>query len=191
MSKRKSTAEPTAPRLVVVRGLRIILDSDLAAIYGVATKVLNQALKRNRARFPEDFAFRLTEMETEDLRSQIVTLNDADISSAPAARKGRGEHRKYLPWAFTEHGALMAANVLRSQRAVEMSVYVVRAFVRQRAQLSLDADVLRRLENIDRKLLDHDESLLTLLGIIKSLLAPPLPAPPPPRPPRPKIGFHP
>lgn len=192
MSKRKTATEEREPHLVRVRGQRVILDSELAAIYGVPTKRFNEAFKRNRPRFPDDFAFQLTAGEVEELKAQAAILtprssggNWSQIATSLSKHRGHA----YLPWAFTEHGALMAANILRSQRAVEMSVYVVRAFVRQRAQLSLDADVLRRLENIDRKLLDHDESLLTLLGIIKSLLTPaPLP---PPSPPRPKIGFHP
>src|SRR5579863_5241152 len=106
-----------------VRGQKIMLDADLAEVYGVTTKALNQAVKRNADRFPADFAFLLTRQEVASLRSQIVTS------------KSRGG-RRYLPYAFTEHGAIMAANVLNSPRAVQMSVFVVRAFVKMRALLS-------------------------------------------------------
>ena len=179
MRKKKSPDESAEPRIVNVRGQRVILDADLAEMYGVATKALNQAVKRNAARFPEDFAFQLTAGDDAALRSQIVTL-----------KVGRGQHRKFLPWAFTEHGALMAANILRSDRAVQMSVFVVRAFVRQREQLSVNADVLRRLGEIDQKLLRHDDSIVAVLNIIKSLIAP-RPSLLPPPPPKKRIGFQP
>ena len=190
MKKQKRPSEPGGPRIVIVRGQRVVLDSELAVMYGVPLRALNQAVKRNARRFPEDFAFRLTASEADDLKSQFVisSLDDSSMERSQIETSGHGGRRS-LPWAFTEHGALMAANVLRSERAVEMSVFVVRAFVRQRAQLSLDAEVFRRLEGIDRKLLHHDESLLVLLDIIKSLVSPPKPAPP--LPPRPRIGFKP
>ena len=179
MKKKKSPAESAEPHIVTVRGQRVILDADLAEMYGVATKVFNQAVKRNAARFPEDFAFQISADEKAALRSQIVTL-----------KTGRGQHRKFLPWAFTDHGALMATNILRSEGAVQMSVFVVRAFVRQREQLSVNADVLRRLGEIDQKLLRHDDSIVAVLNIIKSLIAP-RPALPPPPPPKKRIGFQP
>ena len=200
MRKKKSPTESAEPRIVTVRGQRVILDADLAEMYGVATKVLNQAVKRNAARFPEDFAFQLTADEEAALRSQIVTLktgeagddeeSKANSSQFVILKKGRGQHRKFRPWAFTEHGALMAANILRSERAVQMSVFVVRAFVRQREQLSVNADVLRRLGEIDQTLLRHDDSIVAVLNIIKSLIAPrpSLPLPPPPKK---RIGFQP
>ena len=201
MRKKKPHTESAEPRIVTVRGQRVILDADLAEMYGVATKVLNQAVKRNASRFPEDFAFRLTADEETALRSQIVTLNtraegDGTESAANSSqfvilKKGRGQHRKFLPWAFTEHGALMAANILRSDRAVQMSVFVVRAFVRQREQLSVNSDVLRRLGEIDQKLLRHDDSIVAVLNIIKSLIAPRPSLPPPPPPPKKRIGFQP
>ena len=192
MSKKKPDPEPNEPRIVTVRGQRVMLDSDLAGIYGVPTKRFNEAFKRNRARFPDDFAFQLSAGEFDEL---MLGSADAALSEgggnwsqfATSSSKHRG--RTYRPWAFTEHGALMAANILRSERAVQMSVFVVRAFVRQRAQLSLDSEVFRRLEMVDRKLLNHDESLVILLDIIKSLVAPPRALPPPP--PRPRIGFKP
>jgi hypothetical protein len=110
-----------AERILVLREQRVLLDTDLAALYGVSPKRLNEQVKRNKARFPEDFAFQLEINDLRLLRSQIATLD-----------RGRGRHRKYVPTAFTEHGAIMAATVLNSPRAVEMSVYVVRAFVKLR-----------------------------------------------------------
>jgi len=104
--------------IYTVRGLSVVLDSDLATIYGVSTKVLNQAMKRNATRFPEEFAFELNREEWVNLRSQIVTLN-----------KGRGQHRKYPPWMYSEHGALMASTIVKSDKAVAMSVYVIRSFI--------------------------------------------------------------
>ena len=137
-----------------LRDQRFILDSDLASIYQVPTKALNQAVKRNRGKFPEDFVFEVSPGEAEDLRrlrSQSVTL-----------KLGRGQHRKYLPSAFTEHGALMAATVLNSPRAVTMSIYIIRTFVRMREDLAANAAILKRLAEIDKTLLLHDAALRTL-----------------------------
>jgi hypothetical protein len=122
----------------VIRGQRVLLDADLAALFGVSTKVFNQAVRRNIKRFPADFVMQLTESEANSSRSQNVTLN-----------KGRGHNLKYLPLAFTEHGAIMAATILNSPRAIEMSVYVVRAFVRLRAVLSSNAQLAKKLEALE------------------------------------------
>jgi len=156
-----------------VRDLRVVLDSDLARIYEVSTKRLNEQLRRNLERFPADFAFQLTEEEWTSLRSQIATL-----------KTGRGAHRKYLPYAFTEHGALMAANILNSPRAVAMSVYVIRAFIKMREDLAANAAILKRLAEIDKTLLIHDAALREIYQKLRPLLEPP------PQPPRPDIGFH-
>src|SRR5918992_3250577 len=118
--------ERISQSILILRGQRVLRDSDLAALYGVSTKRFNEQVKRNLARFPADFAFQLSDDEAESLRSQIATLKT----------RGRGQHRKYLPYAFTEHGAIMAATILNSPRAVEMSVHVVRAFVQLRDLLS-------------------------------------------------------
>ena len=184
------------PLLFEVRGQRVILDADLARIYGLQTKVFNQAIKRNLTRFPSDFAFQLTAKELANLKSQFVTSSSQDTDGEPFASDrsqivtGSQRHRdpRARPWAFTEHGALMAANILRSERAVEMSVYVVRALVRQRAQLAADGDILKRLSAIDQKLLQHDGSIVGILNLIKALIGPP---PAPPSPPKPRIGFKP
>jgi hypothetical protein len=191
MSRKKLASEPAEPRIVTIRGQRVILDAGLAAMSGVEARALNPAVKRNAKRFPEDFAFQTTEAEADEARSQIAVASrpptSLPISSQTVMSLRRG--RAYRPWAFTEHGALIAAHVLRSECAVQMSVFVIRAFVRQRTQLSIEAEVFRRLEGIDRKLLNHDEALVALLDLIKSLVAPLKPLPPPP--PRPPIGFKP
>lgn len=151
-----------ANRIVEARGRTVILDADLAAIYGVETRALNQAVKRNADRFPGDFAFRLSleELrELQSLRSQTVIL-------------GQGRHAKYGPWAFTEHGAIMAASVLNSPRAVEMSVFVVRAFVRLRDLAGTHAEIARQLELLERRVTTHDRSLERLFAALRQLLEP-------------------
>jgi hypothetical protein len=157
----------------LVRNQRVILDSDLSALYRVPTKRLNEQLRRNLCRFPSDFAFQLTRAEWESLRSQIATLKSA-----------RGAHRKYLPYAFTEHGALMVATILNTPRAVAMSVYVIRAFVKMREDLVANAAILKRLAEIDKELLIHDVALRDIYQKLQPLLAPP------PEPSRPEMGFH-
>jgi phage regulator Rha-like protein len=164
-----------------IRGQRMMLDSDLARIYGAPTGALNRAVKRNRERFPSDFVFRLTRRESEALRCQIGTL-----------KTGRGQHRKYLPYAFTEHGAIMAANVLNSSRAVQMSVFVVRAFLKMRALLGDKRDLAQKLASLEKELknrLDvHEAVIVTILQRVMDIIDPPaLPAPPP----KPRIGFSP
>ena len=147
--KNQSVAILDRLRLFEVRGQTVVLDSDLAAVYGVTTKVFNQAIKRNASRFPADFLVRLTAKEWAALRSQFVTLDTP----------GRGQHRKYLPAAFTEHGAIMAASILNSECAIAMSVYVVRAFVRLRRELLVNATLETRLQRIEKDLLTHDAAL--------------------------------
>jgi hypothetical protein len=158
-------------RVLRVRDESVLLDSDLAALYEVETKVFNQAIRRNAHRFPPDFAFQVTDEEYVGLRSQIVTS------------KTRGG-RRYLPWVFTEHGAIMAATILNSERAVAMSTYVVRAFIRLRRELLTNAALELRLTKIEKELLSHDAALRTLFSKIKPLLVPP------PEPPAKEMGFH-
>jgi hypothetical protein len=150
--------------ITVLRGQRVILDRDLAAIYGVTTGRLNEAVKRNTKRFPEDFMFQLTREEADRSRSQIATLNGR-----------RGHNIKYLPHAFTEHGAIQAANVLNSDRAVEMGVYVVRAFVQLRALLASNTALARKLDELERKYQHHDEAITAILSAIRELTHPPQP----------------
>ena len=154
--------ERIAHRIVLVRGRRVLLDTDLAAIYGTSTKRFNEQVRRNAARFPEDFMFRLTTEEWGSLRSQIATL-----------RMGHGQHRKYLPLAFTEHGAIMAATILSSPLASEVSVYVVRAFVRLREVLAANVDVARRLAQLEKKFGSHDQAIANLVTAIRELMGSP------------------
>ena len=167
--------------IVTVREHRVILAPALAAIYGVSTKALNQAVKRNAEKFPTDFMFRLSRKEAEELlasRSQIVTLK-------------RGQNIKYLPYAFTEHGAIMAANVLNSPQATQMSVFVVRAFVKMRSAFGDTRELARKLVLLEQELKIrlniHEAAIVDVLQRIMKILDPP---PPPPEPPAPEIGFH-
>jgi hypothetical protein len=165
--------KPIESVILTIRGHKVLLDADLSEIYGVPTKVFNQAVKRNAERFPEDFCFQLTLEEAEAARrsrSQIVTLK-------------RGQNIKYLPHAFTEHGAIMAATILNSSEAVAMSVFVVRAFMQMREQLAANAAILKRLAEIDQTLLEHDSALRAIWEKLQPLLQPP------PEPPRRRIGF--
>jgi len=186
----KKAPESVLPRICAVRRQKVVLDADLAKLYGVPTFRLNEAVKRNVARFPEDFRFQLTADEAENLISQNALSKaapDGFLRSQNAILKndGRGRHRKYLPWVFTEHGALMAANVLRSKQAVQMSLYLIRAFVALREQPVSNLSTLRRLSEIDKKLLEHDVVLREVLERLQPLLDPP------PAPKKPLIGFHP
>jgi hypothetical protein len=154
--------EALAGRILVIRGQRVLLDADLAQLYEVETKKFNQQIKRNQTRFPPDFMFRLTVDEFESLRSQNVT----------SKRGGR----RYLPLAFTEHGAIMAASVLNSDRAVEMSVYVVRAFVQLRTVLLDHKALADKLTALERRVSHHDNSLAEVIDAIRALMAQPKPA---------------
>ena len=213
MPSRKTSLvhESLEPLILVIRNQRVILDADLAHLYGVPTKVFNQAVKRNAERFPVDFAFQLTAAELKLLRSQFVTssqqtaseranspnssqaamssLRSRDITAVNAqnwSQFATSSHggRRYRPWAFTEHGAVMAANILRSEQAIHMSVFVVRAFVRLREHVAANQAILKRLAEIDRTLLQHDSALLDLYEKLLPLLQP-LPDPP-----KRRIGFQ-
>lgn len=160
------------PLIHDIRGQRVILDRDLAELYGVPTKRLNEQVQRNLARFPEDFLLRLTSTEVESLRSQNATL-----------KSGRGQHRKYLPYGFTEHGAFMAAGLLNSPRAVEVSVFVVRAFVKLRQLVLSHKELAGKLDQLERKFAGHDDTIRQLVAAIRQLMAP---TDPPAKP----MGFH-
>lgn len=192
--------KPIESLILNVRNQKVILDADLAELYGVPTKVFNQAVKRNLERFPNDFAFQLTAVEFGELRSQISAMNSSQfaMSSTQAvenevpvpnwsqfvtsSKKHRGA--AYRPWAFTEHGAIMAATILNSPEAVAMSVFVVRAFMQMREQLVANAAILKRLAEIDKTLLQHDSALRTIWDKLQPLLAPP------PELPKRRIGFN-
>jgi hypothetical protein len=173
-----------------IRGVRVMLDRDLAKIYGVPTFRFNEAIKRNRHRFPPDFMFQLTREEFDFLKSQIAMSkpkNSSQIAMSSAKHRGTA----YRPYAFTEHGALQAANVLRSKRAVEMSVFVIRAFVKMREALRGTPELARKLATLEKRLTDrldvHEAAIVQVLREVMQILNPP----PEPEPPRRRIGFHP
>jgi phage regulator Rha-like protein len=147
-------------RILQIRGHRAILDADLAELYGVEVKRLNEQVKRNARRFPDDFVIRLSVEEAANLRSQIATS-----SSSHGGRRS-------LPYAFTEHGAIMAASVLNSERAVEMSIFVVRAFVRMREALAANQEVLSKLAELERRVENHDANIQELIEAIRELMEP-------------------
>ena len=171
-----------APLIHEIRGERVILDSDLARIYGVTTKRLNEQVKRNSERFPEDFAFRLTKEETANLMSHFATSNYVGAANRSLVMTGRsrsqiatlkrGENIKYLPHVFTEHGAIMAANVLNSKQAVEMSVFVVRAFVKLRDTLATHKEPAEKLSELERKVGTHGRAIVSILGTIRQMTEP-------------------
>ncbi len=184
-------------RILTIRDQKVVLDSELARIYGVPTRTLNQALRRNKKRFPRDFAFQLSGGEYDAMRSQIVIASSvaqdirSQVVTASVARSMRSQtattsrrNVRYRPWVFTEHGALQAANILRSDRAIAMSIYVIRAFIEQREKLAVNVAILKRLAEIDKTLLEHDTALRDIYQKLLPLLAPP------PEPRRRQIGFH-
>ena len=172
-----------------------MLDSDLALIYGVETKALNRAVKRNRDRFPKDFVFRLTEKEWKNLRYQIGTASSSREHQALRYQIGTSSSghggRRNRPYVFTEHGAIMAANVLNSRRAVQMSVFVVRAFLKMRALLGDKRELAQKLASLEKELkkrLDvHEAVIVTILQRVMDIIDPPEA----PEPPKPHIGFSP
>jgi hypothetical protein len=174
-----------------IRGQKVILDFDLARIFGVPTFRFNEAVKRNRERFPSDFLFQLTAEEAKSLKSHFATLKQAGNPSQIAMGSQKHRDPRFLPYAFTENGAIMAANVLNSPEAVRMSVFVVRAFVQMRDLLGGTKELARKLAELERKLtarLDrHESTIVDVLRRVMEILDPP---PLPPEPPRRRIGFH-
>ena len=158
-------------QIYLIRGHRVMLSATLAALYGVAPKVLIQAIKRNIARFPEDFAFPLEWREVAILRSQFVTL------------RSHGKHPKYPPYAFTEEGVAMLSSVLHSERAIRVSIAIMRAFVRLREMLSAHKELAVKLVELERKVAGHDKSIQSLFEVIRRLMATT-------EPPRSQIGFY-
>jgi hypothetical protein len=156
----------------LILGQKVILDRDLAELYGVETRTLNQAVKRNADRFPEDFMFQLTKAEWETLRSQFVILET-----------GRGKYPKYQPTAFTEQGVSMLSGVLNSETAIRVHIQIIRVFAKMRELLLTHKDILHQLEKIEKKLTGHDEDIQLVFQYLKKLLNPP-------QPPRQKIGFR-
>ncbi len=146
-------------RILLIRGEKVIIDADLSDFYGVPTKRLNEQVKRNRQRFPQDFVFELTATEKSELVAKCDHLSKLKYS-------------KTMPYAFTEHGALMAASVLNTRRAVEVSVFIVRAFVRLRETFMHHAELARKLSHLERHLAKHDEQILSLISVIRKLMSP-------------------
>jgi len=173
MAKELVSHQRIESAILALRGEKVLLDSDLATLYGVTTKALNQAVKRNLGRFPADFMFRLSAKETAELnRSQIVT--------------GSQRHRdpRYPPFAFTEQGVAMLSSVLRSPRAVNVNIEIMRAFVRLRKILAVNAELAQRLDELERRVGKHDEQFVQVIRAIRQLMEPPA------NPKRRKIGFH-
>jgi chaperonin cofactor prefoldin len=160
MTDLANSLETIQARIHTIRGQRVMLDADLAKLYGVVTRRLNEQIRRNRRRFPEDFAFRLTAMEFENLKSQFATSSS-----------GWGGRRK-LPYVFTEHGVLMAANVLSSAIAVQSSIYVVRAFVALREALAIHKDLAEKVEALREQYQSHDKTIDAILAAIRELAGP-------------------
>ena len=156
--------------ILLIRGQRVMLDRDLAALYGVETKNLNKAVRRNVERFPADFMFQLTSDEADSLRFQFGTLK-------------RGQHSKYLPQVFTQEGVAMLSSVLRSPRAIQVNIAIMRVFVRLRETLALHKELAQKLAELERKVATHDDSIRTLFDALRSLTAAPAK-------PRRQIGFH-
>ena len=147
--------------ILLIRRQKVMLDADLAELYGVETRVLVQAVKRNLGRFPEDFMFQLSKEEADFLRSQIVTLE-----------KGRGQHSKYLPYAFTEQGVAMLSSVLHSQRAIQVNIEIMRAFIRLRQMLATHIELARKLDALEKR---YDSQFKQVFDAIRQLMAPPEP----------------
>jgi hypothetical protein len=194
-SSNKLTTDQLGRLIYEIRGERVMLDSDLASIYGVETKALNRAVKRNRDRFPKDFLFQLTEDEWKNLRYQIGTASSSREHQSLRYQIGNSSlghgGRRNRPYVFTEHGAIMAANVLNSRRAVQMSVFVVRAFLKMRALLGDKRELAQKLASLEKELkkrLDvHEAVIVTILQRVMDIIDPPVA----PEPPKPHIGFTP
>jgi hypothetical protein len=184
MDKKQTLApvERIEQSIYLIRCQKVILDSDLAKLYGVSTKRLNEQVRRNEDRFPEDFVFKLSVQEDNDLRSQIATSNDQANRKQHPIKKTRGG-RRYLPYVFTEHGAIMAANVINSPRAVQMSVFVVRAFVRMRSMMKDKGELALYLSMLEKELKErldvHESAIVSILQRMMDIIDPPeLPGPP-------------
>ena len=174
--------EELAQLVFAVRGEKVMFDVDLAKLYGVTTKALNQAMSRNKARFPKDFAFRLSRDEFDNLRSQIVTTSQRRpaIWSQIVTTSQRRRRADALPFAFTEQGVAMLSSVLRSTRAVEVNIAIMRTFVQLRRLMDSNRDLARKIDALEKK---YDEQFATVFAAIKQLIAPPAPA-------KRQIGFH-
>jgi len=185
MSKEIVPIERIAESIRWIRGHKVLLDSDLALLYGVATKVLNQAVKRNRERFPDDFMFQLNADETGFLRSQFVTLEKERRTNwsqiVTSSEKHRG--KRYRPYAFTEQGIAMLSSVLKSDRAIKVNIAIMRAFVKLRQLLNVNRELAKKFSELEQRVGKHDEDITAIMEAIRQLMAPP-------EKPRREIGFH-
>ncbi len=168
-------AELIERRIHMIRGQRVMLDFDLAALYGVQTKVLNQAVRRNANRFPPDFAYRLNSQEVRELRSQIVTANLTH------------NMRRFSPWAFTEHGVAMLSSVLRSPIAIKVNIEIIRTFVRLRRLLSTPGELAAQIMKLAETVKLHDDQIKAIADVLRQMMEPP----PEPEQPKGRFGFHP
>ena len=166
------STEKIESKIYIIRGQKVILDRDLAMLYGVETKVLNQAVRRNIARFPRDFMFQLVKEEADFLRSQFVTLES-----------GRGRYSKYMPYAFTEQGVAMLSSVINSERAIHVNIAIMRAFVKLRRIFSVHKELAHKLNQLESKIERHDTEIRSIFEAIRQLMKPP-------EKPKRKIGFH-
>ena len=188
MGKEIIPIDRIAQSIYLLRGQKVMLDSDLATLYGVATKVLNQAVKRNQDRFPEDFMFRLTVDEAERLIFQFGTSKTpygpkANRSRSQIVTLKRGQNVKHRPHAFTEQGVAMLSSVLRSERAVKVNIAIMRAFVKLRETLETNRELAKKFAELERHVGKHDEEIAAIIDAIRQLMVPPQ------KPPR-EIGFH-
>jgi len=191
MKKEIIPVQQIAKAIHRVRGEKVLLDFDLATLYGVPTKTLNQAVKRHATRFPEDFMFQLSAEETRFLRSQFVTAKSQAVDNqwilpnwsqfVTSSRKHRG--RRYRPYAFTEQGVAMLSSVLNSERAVKVNIAIIRAFVKLRQTLETSRELAHEFSELEKRLGKHDEEIGAILEAIRQLMAPP-------EKPRREIGFH-
>ncbi len=157
--------KPTVPdevvmnKIYLIRDQKVMIDADLAELYGIETKRLKEQVRRNRERFPDDFMFQLTTAEHQRLRSQFASLN-----------KSRGQHAKYLPFAFTEHGVLMLSNVVNSKRAIAVNIQIIRIFIKMREMLLTHQDLLIKMNKLESKISNHDENIRQIFAYLKQLI---------------------
>jgi len=158
-------------KILLIRGQKVMLDADLAELYGVETFNLNKAVKRNSERFPEDFMFQLTKEEAESLRFQIGILKTGE--QTVEIKQGRGQHRKYLPYVFTEQGVAMLSSVLKSKRAIQVNIAIMRAFVKLKEMLSTNKELAYKLAQLEHKIEKHDGEIKLIFDAIRQLMVPP------------------
>ena len=171
-------------KIYLIRGCKVMLDKELAELYGVPTKRLNEQVRRNMRRFPHDFMFQLTRAEVESLRSQFATLNEP-IDKKGVTDSKRGKHQKYLPYVFTEQGVAMLSSILNSERAVQVNIIIMRTFVKLREILLTHKELAHKLKELEGKIEKHDSEIVAIFEAIRQLMAPP------PERPKPRIGFRP